>query len=279
MTIAILAAAMLIQTGPGAPTGRTSPKWTLVASDEEGEYWLDPASLRQDGPLHRFRMRQVTREAARPTILVDYQLDCAGRTIAIESLEALDASGALVATRTVPADWLDEDPIYAGSIDSRFYARICPAGMRRQLAERPPPPVMIMPTIAPPPVLAIPSPPPPPPPPPPPGGFPMRRAQPVESLNSLFRASDYPAAALRNEEQGSILYRLTIDKAGRPTACAIVSSSGSPSLDNATCRIIMARARFRPAKNAKGKKMADSVLGRIVWRIPDDPPAPPPAPQ
>ena len=107
----------------------------------------------------------------------------------------------------------------------------------------------------------------------------MKRAAPVAPLPSLFSAEDYPAAALRAEQEGMVLYRMKIDKNGRVAACEIVSSSGSPSLDSTTCRLITARARFNPARNAKGKKVPDSMVGRILWRFPEEPvpPAVPPA--
>ena len=280
MTISILAAAMLIQPAADAPP--RGPQWTLAASNEEGEYWLDQASLRQEGPLHRFRMRLRSRAPGRDVIqsvLVAYQLDCSRQTLAMESLEAFDAAGEIVETRTIPSLWLDKDPIYPGSVEAQFYARICPAP-RRQLADRPPPPMIIAtpaPPLPPPVIRIAPPAPPPPPPPPPPGGYPVTRATPVVPLHTLFSADDYPAAALRSEEEGMVVFRMTIDRQGRLARCDVTSSSGSSSLDSATCRLIRMRARFRPARNAKGKKMADMVYGRILWRFPDEPVPTPPA--
>ncbi len=275
MTISILAAALLIQ--PASPPPAGDSQWTLAASNEEGEYWLDQASLRNEGALYRFRMRVRLKQPLRDeirSVLVAYQLDCSRQTLAMESLEAFDAAGEVVATRTVPSFWLDKDPLHGGSIEAQYYARICPAP-RRQLADRPPPPPMIIATPAPPlppPVIRMAPPAPPPPPPPPPrGSYPVARATPVVPLHNLFSSDDYPAAALRAEEEGLAVFKMTIDKDGRVIGCDITSSSGSASLDSTTCRLIRARARFRPARNARGKKMADVVYGRILWRFPDEP--------
>ena len=281
MTIPILVAAMLVQPAANSTSAASTPLWTLAVSDEEGEYWLDQASVRKEGAVRRFRMRQKAREAgsrAVESVLVAYQLDCSRQTMAMESMEAFDSAGRTVATRTVPVDWLDKDPIYSGSLEEKVYLRICPAAERRKLADRPPPPVMMTVAAPPappvPPIMIAPPAPPPPPPPPPPGSYPTVRATPVVPLVTLFSADDYPAAALRNEEEGSVTYRMDIDKKGRIAACTVTSSSGSSSLDNATCRLVTARARFKPARNARGKKMSDVVYGRIVWRFPDDPPPP-----
>jgi protein TonB len=53
------------------------------------------------------------------------------------------------------------------------------------------------------------------------------------------------------------------------------------SLDTATCRLVMERARFRPARNGMGRRVADIFYGRIIWRLPDEPvpPATPPPPR
>ena len=285
MTISILAAALLAQ--PAPPPAGDGPQWTLAASKEDGEYWLDQASLRNERSLYRFRMRVRSKGSERDevqSVLVALQLDCSMQTLAMESLEALNAAGEIVATRTIPALWLDKEPIYSGSTEALFYARICPAP-RRKLSGRPSPPPMVIATPVaplPPPIIQMPPPVPPPAPPAPPPPPPRRvlPATPVVPLHTLFSADDYPAAALRAEEEGWVVYRMTIDKRGRVVGCAIISSSGSASLDSTTCRLIQARARFRPARNAKGKKIADSMVGRIWWRLPEEPPAIiPPQPQ
>ena len=106
----------------------------------------------------------------------------------------------------------------------------------------------------------------------------MVRARPAVPLVTLFTADDYPAAALRAEQQGTVGYRLAVDRNGRVTNCVVTSSSGTWSLDSVTCRLVTERARFTPARNAKNKRVADVVHGRIQWRIPDDEPLPAPPP-
>jgi protein TonB len=86
----------------------------------------------------------------------------------------------------------------------------------------------------------------------------------------LFSNDDYPAAALRNEEQGTTVVRLTIGPDGRVSDCAISSSSGSSSLDNTTCSILRRRARFTPAKDQAGNPISDTYTQRIRWEIPSE---------
>ena len=60
---------------------------------------------------------------------------------------------------------------------------------------------------------------------------------------TYFSMDDYPAAALRNEEQGISGVRIEVGENGRVTDCVLVESSGSTALDSATCRIIRSRTR------------------------------------
>ncbi len=87
------------------------------------------------------------------------------------------------------------------------------------------------------------------------------------NVRSLISADDYPAAALRNEEQGTVRYRLDIGSNGRVTGCTIMVSSGSSSLDATTCRILRSRARFTPAVDAAGNPTVDTVEDAYTWKL------------
>lgn len=96
------------------------------------------------------------------------------------------------------------------------------------------------------------------------------RATPLTSPGTWFADIDYPADAVSARIEGTTVFRLEIDSAGIPQRCIIVTSSGSASLDNATCDILIARARFKPPKDAKGKSLSDVYNGKINWRLPDE---------
>jgi protein TonB len=112
-----------------------------------------------------------------------------------------------------------------------------------------------------------PNPPPPPPPPPPPVSRPQRARA---NLNSYFSTDDYPAAALRGNDQGTTGFSLTIGPNGRVTACNVTASSGSSALDQATCRILRSRARYTPARGPDGNPTSGTDAGRVTWRLPAD---------
>ncbi|WP_366943575.1 energy transducer TonB [Parasphingopyxis sp.] len=134
----------------------------------------------------------------------------------------------------------------------------------------PPPPVVIQrPTVAPRPVAPAPAPPPPaPPPPPPPPPSQAQAAQPRGNPGRWVTNADYPSASIRNEEQGTASFRLTVGTNGRVTNCQITSSTGYSRLDNETCRQLQRRARFRPALDDAGNPTTGTYSSSIRWEIP-----------
>ena len=87
------------------------------------------------------------------------------------------------------------------------------------------------------------------------------------NLAALIEDDDYPASALRAHEQGTVHFVMDVGKDGRVTKCTVTISSGSTALDSATCRIVTTRARFRPARDVRGKAVKDRLSSRITWRI------------
>lgn len=118
------------------------------------------------------------------------------------------------------------------------------------------------------PPVVIAAPPAPVPAPPPPRIVPPQRAR--ANLNSYFSADDYPAAALRSNDQGTTGFSLTIGTSGRVEACTVTSSSGSSALDQATCRILRSRARYTPARDQNGNPTTGRDSGRVTWRLPSE---------
>ncbi len=88
---------------------------------------------------------------------------------------------------------------------------------------------------------------------------------------------DYPAAAFQSGIQGSLRTRYTIDTKGRVIRCEILETSGSPLLDATTCRLVMQRYRYRPARDANGRATTDILTERHHWEL-ESPLAPPPKP-
>jgi TonB family protein len=78
-------------------------------------------------------------------------------------------------------------------------------------------------------------------------------------------ADDYPYESIMSGDQGTVIARLTSDVSGKINDCAVVVSSGSKPLDNATCGAALKRGRFSPAIGADGKPTASKFITRTTW--------------
>ncbi|NUQ17776.1 MAG: energy transducer TonB [Sphingomonas sp.] len=97
---------------------------------------------------------------------------------------------------------------------------------------------------------------------------PAATTQGAVNVVKLFSYDDYPAEAVRNRWQGDVVVELTVGGEGRATACNVVRSSGYKVLDDATCTIMVRRARFMPPVDAQGRPVATHVIAPpIRWRI------------
>jgi periplasmic protein TonB len=79
--------------------------------------------------------------------------------------------------------------------------------------------------------------------------------------------NDYPAAAKRANQQGTVYFTLDIDTRGCPTACHVTRSSGYETLDDATCPILMRRARFQLAVDASGTPIPTTWSNKFTWAL------------
>lgn len=77
--------------------------------------------------------------------------------------------------------------------------------------------------------------------------------------------SDYPSQSVRERREGTTAFKVTVGPQGRVTACAIMASSGSSDLDEATCRLVTQRAVFHPALDRKGKPTTGAYQNRVRW--------------
>jgi protein TonB len=118
---------------------------------------------------------------------------------------------------------------------------------------------------------------PPAPVPPPPPGLPIpigegafnpRAPKPMSYPGSWVMTADYPADSLRANEQGSTGFTVTVDTQGRVKDCRISASSGSPRLDETTCRLVTQRARFTPATDSKDNPIEGTYSNRVRWVLP-----------
>lgn len=80
--------------------------------------------------------------------------------------------------------------------------------------------------------------------------------------------SDYPSSALREKREGSAGFQVKVAKDGSVKDCQIIESSGYADLDEATCRTITKKARFKPAEDAGGNKVEAIYASKVSWISP-----------
>ena len=79
---------------------------------------------------------------------------------------------------------------------------------------------------------------------------------------------DYPYAAYSKGLQGNVAVLAFVGVDGRLSGCRVIESSGVPSLDEQTCRLLEERGRYEPARDAQGTKMRSPIYTRVRWRVP-----------
>lgn len=89
----------------------------------------------------------------------------------------------------------------------------------------------------------------------------------MTNIAEVFDADAYPSESLQRGEEGVVRARVGVDAKGRPTSCTIVASSGSASLDMASCKLIRERGTFSPARDRRKRAVAGDVTLPIRWQI------------
>lgn len=94
-----------------------------------------------------------------------------------------------------------------------------------------------------------------------------RAAQGSTDPAEWITADDYPADALRRNQEGTVTIRWQVASNGRATDCTIAATSGHASLDRAACRAILRSARY-PATAPDAPLRA--LTRRVVGKSPTD---------
>jgi len=97
-------------------------------------------------------------------------------------------------------------------------------------------------------------------------GYGKPAPMPVVAPERWFTTGDYPAAAVKAHQQGRVLVALEIGSDGLVKACHVAAGAGA-ALDEASCSILLARARFKPASDAAGAPVTSWALVPVRWNL------------
>jgi protein TonB len=90
--------------------------------------------------------------------------------------------------------------------------------------------------------------------------------RPDRSWEDWVTNADYPLDAWRKREEGLVQYDVAVDAQGKPAGCTITYSTATPALEAETCRLLLERARFRPAEDKDGQPRASVWPGEFMWQ-------------
>lgn len=88
------------------------------------------------------------------------------------------------------------------------------------------------------------------------------------AANNEVIFKNYPRRALAAGEQGTVYFKVKIDRDGHPTECFVTHSSGHSALDGETCSLILMHAQFQPMRNAEGERATPYLEGAVNWKLP-----------
>ena len=101
-----------------------------------------------------------------------------------------------------------------------------------------------------------------------------RSIKPRGNIAAVIGNEDYPIDAMRNSEQGTVGFVLTLDERGRVADCVVEYSSGSASLDAQTCRLMWLRIQLEPGRDKAGNPVTSALRAKIRWVLPEPTPIP-----
>lgn len=125
IAIALLLAAQIL------PAPDSVPAWEILAEDEEGRHFFDPASIRRDGDIARVVYRTINRvldEGGTRSLMRRIQIHCTARTMGLEVADAYGEDGRLIESSEAEADTVAIEPIDPASTPPRFVRlaeRVC----------------------------------------------------------------------------------------------------------------------------------------------------------
>jgi len=93
----------------------------------------------------------------------------------------------------------------------------------------------------------------------------VTQAAPLGRSNVWLTDRDYPAGAKKRHEEGPVAFSILISPQGRVEHCLVTKSSSFHELDERTCALISARARFKPATDETGTAVYGNYQGSLYW--------------
>ena len=93
---------------------------------------------------------------------------------------------------------------------------------------------------------------------------------PITDPAGWITPESYPLDAFRAGRSGRVVVDIGVDSGGKVVSCKVAQSSGTTSLDQRTCELVLVNGRFDPATDRKGRPIASTYSFPVRWVIPAD---------
>jgi len=90
-------------------------------------------------------------------------------------------------------------------------------------------------------------------------------AKPLSDPHRWLTSADYPNSPLFRHKSSIVAFRLNVDATGKPTDCYVPRSYTPRDFVETTCKLLMQRAAFAPARDAAGKPVASYYVNSVSW--------------
>ncbi len=94
-----------------------------------------------------------------------------------------------------------------------------------------------------------------------------REATPATSPSKWITNADYPSSMIRSSNQGIVHVRLDVAENGSATGCHIQSATDPEGFSDVVCRLLIRRARFEPALDARGNPISSYYVTSVRFHL------------
>ena len=92
--------------------------------------------------------------------------------------------------------------------------------------------------------------------------------QPIGDAANWLHSGDFPSTEWHMA--AVTRYDLMVDEVGQTVGCTITGPSGSAIVDQVACTSLIARARYSPARDGRGRIVPQAIRGRLEWHPDSD---------
>lgn len=92
-----------------------------------------------------------------------------------------------------------------------------------------------------------------------------RHPSPIGNPANWLNTNDFPSKALDRGHNGYVSFRLIVEADGKVSGCRVLFRTNPDEFADLSCKLMVERAKMRPALDADGKPVRSYYVSRIKW--------------